>query len=65
MRTLEANIYPFKVISRITRKGYRTCSEGTIKTQGQRYCHRSDVFIVNFEHILNLFLVVLLMTLKR
>ena len=37
----------------------------TIKTPERRHRRRSGVFIVNFENILNLFLVFLLLTLNR
>ena len=40
------------------------CSKLTIKTPERRYWHRSDVFIVNFEHISHLVLVFLLLTLN-
>ena len=36
----------------------------TIKTPERRHWHRSVVFIVNFEHILHLVLVFLLLTLN-
>ena len=41
------------------------CSKLTIKTPDQRNWRRSGVFIVNFEHILQLILVFLLLTLSR
>ena len=41
------------------------CSKLTIKTPERRHRHRSAVFIVNFEHILHLVLVILLLTLSR
>ena len=37
----------------------------TIKTPEQRHLHCSSVFIVNFEHISNLFLVFLLLILNK
>ena len=40
------------------------CSKLKIKTPEQRQRRRSDVFIVNFEHILHLVLVFLLLTLN-
>ena len=49
-----AKIYFFKVNNRNTRKRYEICSKLTIKT-----------FIVNFEHILYLFLVFLLLILNK
>ena len=51
------NIYLFKVNNGNTRKKCEICSKLTIKTPEQR---RSGVFIVNFEHISQLFLVFLL-----
>ena len=47
-----ANMYSFKVNNKNTRK------KGKI-------CRRSGVFIVNFEHVLHLFLVFLLLTLNK
>ena len=40
------------------------CSKLTIQTPEQREWRRSGVFIVNFEHILHLVLVFLLLTLN-
>ena len=40
------------------------CSKLTIKAGGRHQWHRSDVFIVNFEHISHLVLVFLLLTLN-
>ena len=37
----------------------------TIKTPERRHWRRSDVFIVNFEHISHLFLVFALLTLNK
>ena len=48
----------FKVINRKTKKRYEICSKLTIKISEiiiNKY-RRSGVFIVNFEHILQLFL---------
>ena len=56
------NIYLFKVSNKTTRKKCEICLMLTIKTPEQ--CH-SDVFIVNFEHTLHLFLVFLLLHLNR
>ena len=36
-----------------------------IQTQERRHCRHSAVFIVKFEHVLHLFLVLLLMTLNK
>ena len=60
-----ANIYLFKVNNRNTRKSCEICLKLTIKTLEQRYWRRSEVFIVNFEHISHLFLVFLLLTLSK
>ena len=50
------NIYLFKVSNRNTRKWCEICSKLTLKTSELR---DFTVFIVNFEHILHLFLVFL------
>ena len=50
-----ANIYLFKVSNRNTRKGSKICSKLAIKTSERRHSRHSDVFIVNFEHVSNLF----------
>ena len=55
----------FKVYSRNTRTRCETCLKLTIKTQERRYCHRSGIFIVNFEDISHLALVFLLLILNR
>ena len=60
-----ANIYVFKVNKRNIRKNCDICSKLTIKTPERRHWRRFVVFIVNFEHILHLFLVFLLLTLKQ
>ena len=59
-----ADVYLFKVNNRNIRKICETCSKLTIKTPERRHWRRSGVFIVNFEHILQLFLVFLLLTLN-
>ena len=41
------------------------CSKLMIKTPEWRHWRRSGVFVVNFEHISHLFLVFLLLTLKK
>ena len=56
-----ANIYLFEVNYKNTRKRCKICSKLTIKTPERRQWRRSDVFIVNFEHISHLFLVFLLL----
>ena len=55
-------IHLLKVNNRNTRAKYKTCSKLTIKTPERR--RRSDVSIVNFEHISHLVLVFLLLTLN-
>ena len=59
-----AGIYLFKVTDRKTRKRCEICAKLIIKTKRRQRC-RSDVFIVNLEHISHLFLVFLLMTLNK
>ena len=59
-----ANIYLFKVNIRNTRERCETCSKLTIKPLKLRQWCRSDVFIVNFEHISYLSLVFLLLPLN-
>ena len=60
-----ANIYLLKINIKNTRKTRKICLELTIKTPERRHWRRSGVFIVNFEHISHLFLVFLLLTLKK
>ena len=55
----------FKVNNRKTRTRREISSKLTIKTPEGRHWHRSDVFIVNFEHTAHLVLVFLLLTLSR
>ena len=57
-------IYLLKVNNRKTRTRCEICSELTIKTPEQRRGRCSGVFIVNFEHILHLDLVFLLLALN-
>ena len=59
--------YMFKVNkkNKKNRTKCEICSKLTIKTPDQRNWRRSGVFIVNFEHILQLILVFLLLTLSR
>ena len=59
-------IYLFKVNNRNTRARCEICSKLTVKTPERRQWQwrRSGVFIVNFEHISQLFLVFLLLTLN-
>ena len=56
--------YMFKVNNRNTRRSCEICSRLTIKTPERRR-RRSGMFIVNFELILQLALVFLLLTLSR
>ena len=61
-----ANINLFKVNNRNTSwKSCEICSKFTIKTIERRHGRHSGVFIVDFEHISNLFLVFLLLTLNK
>ena len=60
-RYYPANIYLLKVNNRNSRKKCEICSKLTIKTPERR----SGVFIVNFEHILHIFLLFLLLTLNK
>ena len=55
----------FKVNKRNTRTRCDICSKLTINTPEQRQWRRSGVFIVNFERILHLGLVFLLLTSSR
>ena len=57
--------YMFKVNNRNTRIRFGICSKFTIKIPERRQWPRSGVFIVNLEHISNLILVFLLLTLNR
>ena len=54
-----------KVNNKNIRTRCKICSKLTIKTPEQRQWRRSGVFIVNFEHILHLALVFLLLTLNK
>ena len=64
-RCYPANIYLFSVNIRSTRKRCEICSKLTIKVSERRQWCRSDIFIVNFEHISHLFLVFLLLNLNK
>ena len=66
------NIYLLKVNNRNTKKKCEICLKLTTKTPEQRPFsgrlrkgRRSDIFVVNFEHILHIFLVFLLLTLSK
>ena len=52
------------VNNRNTRTTCEICSKLTIKTPERRHWRHSGVFIVNFEHISHLVLVLLLLTLN-
>ena len=58
-----ATIYLFKVKSKSTKKRCETCSKLAKKISEQSHLRR--VYIVNFEHILHIFLVFLLLTLNK
>ena len=59
-----SNFYLLKVNNRNTTRRYEICSELTIKTPEWHHWCSSDAFIVNFEHISNLLLELLLLTLN-
>ena len=63
-RTYRTGIYLLKVNNGNTRIGCEMCSKLTIKTPERRHWQRSDVFIVDFEHISHLVLMFLLLTLN-
>ena len=60
----QVTFYLFKVNNRNTKKCDR-CSKVTIKTPEQHHGRRSGVFIVEFEYILRIFVVFLLITLNK
>ena len=62
---LPAGNYMFKVNNKNTRTMCEICSKLTIKIPERRHWRCSGIFIVNFEHISHLALVVLLLTLSR
>ena len=55
----------FNVISRNTRKKKEICLKLRIKTPKRRQQRRAGVFILNFEHISDPAIVLLLLTLSR
>ena len=59
-----AGIYLLKVNNRNTATRCEICLKLTIKTPERRQWRRSGVFIVNFEHISHLAVVLLLLTLN-
>ena len=62
-RSLAGN-YLLKVNSKNTRTKCEICSKLSVKKPERRQWRRSDVFVVNFEHISHLALVFLMLTLK-
>ena len=65
MKKFPADNYMFTVNTRSTRTRNEIYSKLKIKTPGRCHCRRSGVFIVNFEHISHLVLVLLLLPLSR
>ena len=63
--SIPAGNYMLEVNNSSTRTRCEIRLELTLKTPEQRQWRPSDVFIVNFEHILHLVLVYLLLTLNR
>ena len=63
-RSKSASIYMSKANNRNIRTRCEIRSELTIKTPQKRQWRRSNVFIVNFEHISHFILVFLLLTLN-
>ena len=61
---IPAGIYLLKVNNRNTTTRCEICLKLTIKTPERRQWRRSGVFIVNFEHISHLAVVLLLLTLN-
>ena len=59
-----ANIYLVKVTIEALEK-CKLCSKLTIKTSERSHWRRSDVFIVNFEHVSHFFVLFLLLTLNK
>ena len=60
-----ANTYLSKINNRNTGKRCEVCSKLIIKTPERRQLLRSGFVVVNFEHILHLFLVFLLLSLNK
>ena len=59
---IKSNIHLFKISNRNPRKRYEICSKFTRETPERRQWRRSSVFIINFEHILYIFLAFVLLT---
>ena len=64
LKTFPAGIYLLKVNKRNSRIRCEICSKLTIKTSEGRHWRRSDVFIVDFEHMAHFALVFVLLTLN-
>ena len=64
IRANPAGNYIFKVNNKNSKARREICPKLTIKTPERHQWRRSDVFIVNFEHISQLGLVLLLLTLN-
>ena len=62
---IPASIYLFKVSNRNTIKRCKICSKLTIKTPELRQWGGPGVFLVDFEHISYLFLVIQSLTLNK
>ena len=62
---IPASIYLLEFNNKNTKTSCEVCSDLTIKTPERRQWRRSGVFIVNFDHILHLLLVFLLLTLNN
>ena len=60
-----ADIYLLKVNSKNTRTGYEICSKLTIKVPERHPWHRSGVFLVNSEHILDLVLSIFIVNFEQ
>ena len=65
LRPAQLTVTCSKPINRNTTKRCEICSKLTIKTPVRRQWRCSGIFIVNFEYISHLFLVILLMTLNK
>ena len=65
MTQIPASKYMFKVNNRNTGASCEIYSKLTLKTPERCQRHRSDIFIINFEHIWHLVALFLLLTLSR
>ena len=63
--SIPAGIYLLKVNNKNIRTMCEICSKLTIKIPERHHWGRSGIFIVNFEHISDVALVFLLLTLRR